>query len=241
MNPIDLIKSTGEEKLDALQTKLIDTIEFYNDLLQTATPSSVLHVTNAAEKATEKLVPKLPESELKKWNTRAASIEKINAILINFENEVAQKMSSGSTAILLKEVHKLYKKFAWILANAGMIVLLIAESLGLASGLYGDQIKGGISKAFDSLLSGDWSKILEGLKESKQAIQTAIEFASKSVTLGLLAAIMEGTVAAFSAGYYVKAIQPIIAAKKAAEAALMKAAFPQSGKRRRTVKASKRN
>jgi len=241
MSLTDTFVTSGEKKLDELQKKVVDTIEYYNNLLQTATPSSILHVSDGAEKATELLVPKLPESVFKKWNTRATSIEKVNSILVQFETDVAKAMTSSSAGIVLKEVHKLYKKFAWIVTHIGTITLLAAEGLGLATGLYGDQIKQGLSNAVSSIFSGDWGKVLDGLTESKDAIQKALSYASQSVTFGLLAAILEGTVTAFTSSYYVRAIQPILDAKKKAEDALMKAAFPQSAKRTRAVKHSKRN
>lgn len=255
--------TAGAEKLEAAKKQLDELIKYYGDLQRIPIATSLKAVTNSLDKATEHLVPKLPEKVFKKWNTRATSAEKVNAILADFESEVVAAMTDSKAQTIYKQVHALYSKFEFVAEHVGQIAIIVSEAFSYAWDKYGQAItdayyrgnaeiqlgvaeiangfmSGLISGNFGNLKAGTGS-VGRGAKMALDAISEAIALAITSVSLGLLALIIEGTLSTLTAAYYKSAIVPVLRAKAKAEERLQAAAFPQGTKRYNRVKASKRN
>lgn len=234
--------SLGEERMEAVKKELDEVIKFYRELQKISLPAKIIMISDAAEGATERFVPKLNAQLLKKWNQRANNVKKDNENFANFEFGVCETMAASGASVVFKEVHKLYRKLEWIVNHTAEIIALILETLQIAGeSEKTDELWQDIKGAFVSIFTGDWSKVPGYLAKIGEDAAEIVAYISKSAVFGVIAIIFEGTLAAVNGAAYVKIISPVLDIKKACEEQVFKSALPQGSKRRRAIKPSKRN
>ncbi len=237
-------KSFGQEKLESLKKKIEATMKFYADLQAASLPESIIMVGDVADTATEKLVPHLKKKMLAEWLKRAAKIESVNDELKDFEFQVCEALTVSKSSVWFREIYKLFQKFTWVVDHTGEITLLLAASLGYASGTNAaEDFKYHVTRIIQLYLYEDSNQeeLLDSLKQVGEIGLDMAKYLATSAVLGLIATILESSLSAFAAAKYATTIAPAITTRDRKLESMRDVAFPQGKGRVRRKKRSRKN
>jgi hypothetical protein len=226
----------GEDTFNDLVARAKAASKHYKELQKASIAESITMIGDDLDVVTEFLVPKLNAKDLAHWKTRATKIEKINDALADFETGIIEETALANDTIWATEIHKAVAKIEWMAGHIGEITLALAAALGYASGRFGGDIWKGIKSSFKALFSGDVDKLTDELANLAVSEMEMIEELAKSAVLGLMAEILEGTVAALEAKNYALMLKPVLELKTITEDRLKAGAFPQGKGRVRRMK-----
>ena len=226
----------GREALEAVQKEARRLITTMEGRLKAELPELTRQGLEKLPAAAEAGLTTHAAEVMRGFRQRAGRVERLNDSLANFELSVSEALTRSDTAIIVHEIHKLRRKFEWILGHIGEITLLFAAVLGYAKGRFGGEIWDTSQQAWRAILHGDVDKFTDKLADLYLQEKAALEWIAEAAVYGLLASIMSGALLAIAAAVETSMLIPIQAAKTKAEAEILGAALPQRPGRVRRIK-----
>lgn len=234
-------ETPGKMSLTKAKAKVDHALAFYDELMSADIPESIILIGDVSEPLVEKFVPPLDKEELQIWHRRAIPIEAVNRILRTFEVEVIQSLTVSSTSLILREVHKVLKRYEFFIGHIGELTLIITGALAFAEGYFEDDLKRGSANAWRAIMSLDAKALKAAIIERAKLLQEIAGYILESAILGIVTSIVEASLVAFTAEKWAEHVGPMIEVRKRAIQSLKDAAFPQGKGRVRRIKRSMKN
>lgn len=210
-----------------VEKKILKAIEYFESLQSKPIPELIDDVGEFSDAAAEKILPMVKKDELAEWRKRAAKIERINKTLSEFEAGVIEKLTRRENAIVLDEIHKIVKRYTFLLANIGRVTTFIADSVRLGGQLYGEQFRKEIAIGLFCAVTLDLDGAVESAKSARDMSAEAIASIFILLASALILEGVEVVASTISAATYAKQLGPLKEVKAATVAAMKAVAFPQ--------------
>jgi len=228
-----------EEKLQSLLEEAMEKKQLLDKMLKAPLPDQIDAIADLSDSMVEALIPMTGKATYAKWRKRAAKIEAINSVLVDFEIKAKNTMVAGEYFVIAKNLERAIFKWKWLIGNIGIITLSAHQIFSSAINVQSSALALLWFEIMAALYPGEGYIQREELEaqeinEQMRFAKSSIEAISVYATISVITQIVQELLVGFTYAGMKRSLRPLIKIKKEAIYDMEQKAFPQgSGRVRR--------